>query len=232
MPGSAVGADLEPKVVVADQTQFGPAAPAALEQQGQDIARPLLIEGEAQVAVPAALALQRRPQRLVQPGGDDVGGVRLGVHAQTGQVLQHGHWLDRPGGDRRPDPGAANQNLLAIQHDGQQTVRRRDHDPTPGLGAHQAARRSPAPVRAGRVGWQDVERAVCGRGGLGRHRAADHRRLGQGVQTRQRLVQGYVFLQLSGGQIGQAQPRAGVVAHRMISKDWRTSLLSLAAPAR
>ncbi len=42
VPGGAVGADLEPQIVVADQAQFGPAAVAALEQQRQDVggARP------------------------------------------------------------------------------------------------------------------------------------------------------------------------------------------------
>src|SRR5690606_34695826 len=61
-PSSAISADLEPQIIVADQPQFGPPAPAALEQQRQDVAGPLFVEGEAQVPVTAAVTFQRGPQ--------------------------------------------------------------------------------------------------------------------------------------------------------------------------
>uniref|UniRef100_A0A0N5A026 NAD-specific glutamate dehydrogenase n=1 Tax=Parastrongyloides trichosuri TaxID=131310 RepID=A0A0N5A026_PARTI len=181
-PGPAVSADLEPQVVVTDQAQLGSPAPATLEQQRQDVRRPLLVEGEAQIAVAAAAALQRAPQRLVQPRGEDVVGVRLGVHTQTGQVLQGRNRLDRPR-QQRPDAGATHQHLLAVQHHGQQAVRRRNRQPAAGLGAHQTARRSPGPIRAGRARRQNIEGAVGGRGRLRHGRATDHRRLGSHVSA-------------------------------------------------
>ncbi len=210
MPGPAVGTDLQPQVVVADQTQLGPPAPAALEQQGQDVARRLFVEGEAQIAVAAALALQRGPQRLVGPHGDDVRRVRRGVHAQAGDLLD---LLRQAEGQGRPDAFAADQHLLAIQHHGQQAVRRRNRQPAAPLMSQQTARREGRPLIARRFFRQDVERPLGRIDGLIADRAADHGGLDQGVQTGQGLVQGHVFLQLSRRQIRQAQPRAGVVVH-------------------
>ncbi|EGF95087.1 hypothetical protein BDIM_19200 [Brevundimonas diminuta ATCC 11568] len=210
MPGPAVGTDLQPQVVVTDQTQLGPPAPAALEQQRQDVARRLFVEGETQIAVAAALALQRGPQRLVGPHGDDVRRVRRGVHAQTGDLLD---LLRQAEGQGRPDAFAADQYLLAIQHHGQQAVRRRNRQPAAPLMSQQAARRMRRPVRARRRLRQDIERALGRVGRLYRRGAADHRRLDQDVQTSQGFIQGHMFLQLSGRQIRQAQSRAGVIAH-------------------
>jgi len=231
MPGAAVGADLQPQVVVADQPQLGPAAPAALEQQRQDVARRLLVEGEAQVAVAAALALQRGPQRLVGPHGDDVRRVRRGVHAQTGDLLD---LFGQAEGQGRPDPCAPDQNLLAVENHDQLAVRRRDRQPTAPFMPQQTVRRVTLPLGAGRPVRQDIERPLGRIGGLIADRAADHGGLDQGVQTGQGLVQGHVFLQLSGRQIRQAQTRAGVIAHGGLQRLRLQSgqATSLGAPIR
>lgn len=74
---------------------------AALHEQRKYVASGLLVQRVSQVSVAAFGERQRRPQRLVQLGGEKIGPVRRGPDAEPGEILEH---VDGVG---RVLPGAA-----------------------------------------------------------------------------------------------------------------------------
>ena len=77
------------KVLVRRAGAWGPRLAAEPVTALQNLTRlGVNTEADATNVVAATLVLQRSPQGLVQPGGDNISRVRLCVNAQQGQVLQ------------------------------------------------------------------------------------------------------------------------------------------------
>ena len=167
--------------------------------------------------VAARPAFQRRPQRLVQPRRQRIDGVGRGVQPQARQVLHR----PQPFAERGPAAVMAHQQHAFVQNRQDQSIRRRRRLPSARLPTHQIASGTARPVGAGRTLGQQPQRAVGRRCRLFDGRSADSRRLHQGVEPGQGLVQGDVFLHLARRQIGQAQAGGFIGAHGCISLLWR-----------
>ena len=142
-PGAAVGADLEPQVVVADQAQFSARPPQPLWNSrdrtssgacscrtgaGRRCCRSRFPARSTAPCWPARRRRWRRPVSIFTP--------RRVICWISSEAERQG----------RPGAAAPDQDLLAVQHHRQQAVERGDPGPAAAFMAHQTARRVARPM--------------------------------------------------------------------------------------
>ncbi len=181
------------------------------------MARRLFVEGEAHVAITAVTGRKGGPQSLVYARTEGVVGIRRCADAKAADAQR-----TQPVAQRRPCRSAPHHRVLLIDDYGHLAHDGSHRAPAANVRHHQLAshKTRPAPRRRSR----DDEQLAFFRHCRWRVQAAAlDGGLHQGVQPRQRLIDGDMFLQLSGPDIGQAQPRA-LIAHWRSPFDVETSI--------
>jgi hypothetical protein len=87
-PGKPVGRHFQRDLVIADQPDLRPSGEPGLEQQREDVGGRFLVQGVAEIAIAALGRRFGRPKRLVQLGGERIGGVGRSPKPEARQVLQ------------------------------------------------------------------------------------------------------------------------------------------------
>jgi hypothetical protein len=95
-PGAPIRRDPDREIVAADEPRLGPPAIAALVELRKHVARPVLVEDEAQIARAALACPEGGEERRIELRGHPVRGIRRGADSEPLQVVE--------GADERPEP--------------------------------------------------------------------------------------------------------------------------------
>ena len=180
--------------VVAAKTDFGAAGKAGLQQERAGVRARRLVQLDLHVGADVAEQHRRRRHRQA------VHIVRRRADAETGEIFKFPQ--GEAGVAPRQTVALHDENALVLDVEDPAGLSRQ-HAPRARFEAHDRSGGLAVPVGPRRVGGQDVDGAVGGRGRFSRRGAAFDGRLHQPVEQGQRLVHGHMLLGLRSGQIGQ-----------------------------